>query len=57
MLDEMRLQMAYEATNGMSQLNDFVRGNSNTNIIQICVPHRFDIHVNSCVKKKDEIFQ
>jgi hypothetical protein len=38
-----------EATNGFSQLKYFVRGNSHTNIIQMCVPHRSELHVNSCV--------
>lgn len=45
-----------EATKGLSQLNDFARENNHTNIIQISVPHRFDLHVNSCVNKELEVF-
>jgi hypothetical protein len=45
-----------ESTNGLSQLKDFVSRNSHTNIIQICVPHRYDLHENSCVNKEVEVF-
>jgi hypothetical protein len=45
-----------EATNDLSQLKDFVRENSHTNIIHMCVPHRIDLHVNSCVNKQVEVF-
>jgi hypothetical protein len=45
-----------EATKGLSQLKDFARENNHTNIIQMSVPHRFDLHVNSCVNKEVEVF-
>jgi hypothetical protein len=40
----------------LRQLKDFVRENSDTNVIQMCVPHRFDLHVNSYVNKDVEVF-
>jgi hypothetical protein len=45
-----------EVVNGLSQLKDFVRENGHTNIIHMCVPHRIDLHVNSCVNKQMEVF-
>jgi hypothetical protein len=34
-----------ETTDGLRQLKDFVRENSHTILIQICVPHKFDLRV------------
>jgi hypothetical protein len=45
-----------ETTSGFRQLEDFLRENGRTNIIQMCVPHRFDLHVRSCVNKEVEVF-
>jgi hypothetical protein len=35
-------------TSGLNQLKDFFRKNNHTNIIQMGIPHRFDLHENSC---------
>jgi hypothetical protein len=45
-----------ETTSGLNQLKDFFRKNNHTNIIQMGVPHRFDLHANSCVNKEVEVF-
>jgi hypothetical protein len=45
-----------ETTNGLRQLMGFVRENSHTNIIQMYVPHTFDLHVNSYVNREVEVF-
>jgi hypothetical protein len=37
-----------KTANDLRQLRDFVIKNSHTNVIQMCVPHRFDLHVNFC---------
>jgi hypothetical protein len=42
-----------ETRNGLGQLMYFVKENSD---IQMCVPYRFDLHVNSCVNKEVEVF-
>jgi hypothetical protein len=45
-----------EATNGLNQLKDFFKKNNHTNIIQMYVPHRYDLYANSCVNKEVEVF-
>jgi glutathionyl-hydroquinone reductase len=45
-----------ESTNGLKQLKDFYMKNNQTNIIQICVPHRFDLSANAHVNKEVEAF-
>jgi glutathionyl-hydroquinone reductase len=45
-----------ESNNGLKQLKDFYMENNQTNMIQICVPHRFDLSANSCVNKEVEAF-
>jgi hypothetical protein len=40
----------------MQEVKEFVRENSRPNIIQMCVPNRFDLYVNSCVNKDVEVF-
>jgi hypothetical protein len=45
-----------ETTSGLNQLKDFFRKNNHMNIIQMGVPHRFDLHANSCVNKEIEVF-
>jgi lysophospholipase L1-like esterase len=44
-----------ETTSGMRQLKDFFRENNHTNIIQMGIPYRFDLHANSCVNKEIEV--
>jgi hypothetical protein len=44
-----------ETTGGLNQLKDFFKKNNHTNIIQMCVPHRYDLHSNSCVNKGIEV--
>jgi hypothetical protein len=31
-------------TGGLNQVKDFFKKNNHTNIIQMCVPHRYDLH-------------
>jgi hypothetical protein len=45
-----------ETKNGLNQIKDFFKKNNHTNIIPLCAPHRFDLHVNSCVNKEVEVF-
>jgi capsular polysaccharide biosynthesis protein len=45
-----------ETASGWNQLIDFFRKNHHTKIIQLSVPHRFDLHANSCVNKEVEVF-
>jgi hypothetical protein len=45
-----------ETSDGLKQLKDFYRKNYQMNIIQMSVPHRFDLPVDSCVNKEVEVF-
>jgi hypothetical protein len=45
-----------ETTRGLNQLKDFFKKNNHTNIIQMCVPQRYDLYANSCVNKEAEVF-
>jgi hypothetical protein len=41
-----------EMSSGLNHLKDFYRKNYQTNIIQMCVPHRHDLPADSCVNKE-----
>jgi hypothetical protein len=41
-----------ETSSGLNHLKDFYRENYQTNIIQMCIPHRHDLPVDSCVNKE-----
>jgi hypothetical protein len=45
-----------ETRNGLNLLQDFVRDSCHTNVILMCVLHRHDLHVNSCVNREVEVF-
>jgi hypothetical protein len=45
-----------ETTSDLNQLKDFFKKNNHTNIIQMCVPHRYDLYANSCVNREVEVF-
>jgi hypothetical protein len=45
-----------ETKNGLKQIKEFCKKNNHTNIIQLCVPHRDDLHINSCVNKEVKVF-
>ncbi|PNF23918.1 hypothetical protein B7P43_G12843 [Cryptotermes secundus] len=45
-----------ETMGGLNQLKGFFKENKHTNIIQMGIPHRFDLHENSCVNKEIEVF-
>jgi hypothetical protein len=41
---------------GLSQITKFLQGNSNTNVIILDVPHRYDLVEFSCVNKEIQAF-
>jgi predicted phosphodiesterase len=45
-----------ETINGLNQIKEFIKKNNHTNIIQMCVRHRFDLQENSCVNNEIEVF-
>jgi RNase H-fold protein (predicted Holliday junction resolvase) len=45
-----------ETINDLNQIKEFIKKNNHTNIIQMCVPHRFDLQENSCVNNEIEVF-
>jgi RNase H-fold protein (predicted Holliday junction resolvase) len=45
-----------ETINGLNQIKEFLKKNNHTNIIQMCVPHRFDLQENSSVNNEIEVF-
>jgi hypothetical protein len=45
-----------EAKDGLRTLSEFAKLTVNTNVILICVPHRFDLQPSSCVNEEVESF-
>ena len=45
-----------EAKHGLKILSEFAKHTTNTNAIVMCVPHRFDLQLSSCVNKEVESF-
>jgi predicted phosphodiesterase len=45
-----------ETINGLNQIKEFLKKNNHTNIIHMCVPHRFELQENSCVSNEIKVF-
>jgi hypothetical protein len=45
-----------EVKDGLRTLSEFAKLTVNTNVIVICVPHRFDLQPSSCVNEEVESF-
>jgi len=45
-----------EAKDGLRILSEFAKQIVNTTVIVMCVPHRFDLQLSSCVNKEVEPF-
>ena len=45
-----------ESIKGLHQLKNFVKNHNQTNFIMMCVPHRYDLDLNSCINEEVQVY-